>query len=37
MNQNATLVLAGNEVPCAVPDNDAEEAFAELIAKLSGT
>jgi hypothetical protein len=35
MNQNATLVLAGNEVPCTVPDGDAEAAFKELIAKLS--
>jgi hypothetical protein len=35
MNQNATLVLAGKEVPCAVPDGEAEEAFQELIAKLS--
>jgi hypothetical protein len=37
MNQNATLVLAGNEVPCAAPDSDAEDAFNELIAKLGGT
>jgi hypothetical protein len=35
MNQNATLVLQGNEVPCSVPDGDAEAAFNELIAKLS--
>ena len=34
MTQNATLVLAGNDVPCAVPDGDAEEAFRELIATL---
>ena len=37
MNQNATLVFAGNEVPCAVPDSDAEDAFEELIAKLGGS
>jgi hypothetical protein len=37
MNQNATLVLAGNEVPCAVPDGDAEDSFRELIAKLGGS
>lgn len=37
MNQNATLVLAGNEAPCAVPDNKAEAAFKELIAALGGT
>ena len=37
MTQNATLVLAGEEVPCAVPDSDAEEAFSELITKLGGT
>ena len=36
MNQNATLILAGNEVPCAVPDGDAEEAFKELIRTLGG-
>jgi hypothetical protein len=35
MNQNATLVLAGNEVPCSVPDSDAEDAFNDLIARLS--
>jgi hypothetical protein len=36
MNQNATLALAGKEVPCAVPNSDAEAAFNELIAKLGG-
>ena len=36
MNQNATLILAGNEVPCTVPDGDAEDAFLDLIAKLGG-
>jgi hypothetical protein len=36
MNQNATLVLAGKEVPCAVPDSEAEAAFNELIASLGG-
>jgi hypothetical protein len=37
MTKNATLVLAGNELPCAVPDGDAEEAFKELIATLDGS
>ena len=37
MNQNATLMLAGNEVPCTVPDGDAEDAFRELIATLGGS
>jgi hypothetical protein len=36
MNQNATLILAGTEVPCTVPDGDAEEAFRELITALGG-
>jgi hypothetical protein len=36
VTQNATLVLPGKEVPCAVPDGNAEEAFKELIAKLGG-
>ena len=36
MNQNATLVIAGKEVPCAVPDGNADDAFRELIAKLGG-
>ncbi|HEX2466898.1 MAG TPA: hypothetical protein VHJ54_01705 [Solirubrobacterales bacterium] len=37
VNQNATLVLAGNEVPCTVPDGDAEDALRELIRVLGGT
>jgi len=35
MTQNATLVIAGKEVPCAVPDGDAEDAFKELLGKLA--
>ena len=35
MNPNGTLVLAGNEVPCTVPDGKAAAAFSDLIAKLS--
>ena len=37
MNQNATLVLAGTDVPCSVPDGDAEDAFRELIRVLGAT
>ena len=36
INPNATLVLAGTEVPCTVPDSDAKEAFARLVTVLSG-
>ena len=36
MTSNAVITLAGTEMPCAVPDSDAEAAFAELEAALGG-
>ena len=34
MTSNAVITLGGTEMPCAVPDSDAEAAFAELEAAL---
>ena len=36
MTSNAVIKLGGAEMPCAVPDSDAEGAFAELEAALGG-
>jgi hypothetical protein len=36
MNPNAVLHLSGNEVACAVPDGEAEEAFEQLLSALGG-
>jgi hypothetical protein len=36
MNPNAVLHLAGKDVPCALPDGEAEDSFEQLLAALGG-